>query len=71
MGITNAMPSGCSLEYDEESASRSRPLTWVIAEQHAVTLSEGLENTGAYPFCANLFQFDAKKAYDQADHDVV
>ncbi|HTN16868.1 MAG TPA: 1-deoxy-D-xylulose-5-phosphate synthase, partial [Chitinophagaceae bacterium] len=50
MGITPAMPSGCSLKIMMEKMP-DRALDVGIAEQHAVTLSAGLATQGMKVFC--------------------
>ena len=68
MGITPAMPSGCSLKYMlEEMPERSFDVG--IAEQHAVTFSAGLATQGLIPFC-NIYSTFMQRAYDQVIHDV-
>lgn len=68
MGITPAMPSGCSLKYMlKEMPDRSFDVG--IAEQHAVTFSAGLATQGLVPFC-NIYSTFMQRAYDQVIHDV-
>ncbi len=68
MGVTPAMPSGCSLKYMlEEMPDRSFDVG--IAEQHAVTFSAGLATQGLIPFC-NIYSTFMQRAYDQVVHDV-
>ena len=68
MGVTPAMPSGCSLKYMmEEMPDRSFDVG--IAEQHAVTFSAGLATRGMVPFC-NIYSSFMQRAYDQVVHDV-
>ncbi|MEO0895249.1 MAG: 1-deoxy-D-xylulose-5-phosphate synthase [Bacteroidota bacterium] len=68
MGITPAMPSGCSLKYMlAEMPDRSFDVG--IAEQHAVTFSAGLATQGLKPFC-NVYSTFMQRAYDQVIHDV-
>ncbi|MFN5183766.1 MAG: 1-deoxy-D-xylulose-5-phosphate synthase, partial [Bacteroidota bacterium] len=50
MGITPAMPSGCSLNIMMK-AMPDRAFDVGIAEQHAVTFSAGLATQGMIPFC--------------------
>jgi 1-deoxy-D-xylulose-5-phosphate synthase len=50
MGITPAMPSGCSLNIMMK-AMPNRAFDVGIAEQHAVTFSAGLATQGLIPFC--------------------
>jgi 1-deoxy-D-xylulose-5-phosphate synthase len=68
MGITPAMPSGCSLKYMME-AMPDRALDVGIAEQHAVTLSAGLATAGMRVFC-NIYSSFMQRAYDMVIHDV-
>ena len=68
MGITPAMPSGCSLKYMME-AMPDRALDVGIAEQHAVTLSAGLATQGMKVFC-NIYSSFMQRAYDMVVHDV-
>ena len=68
VGITPAMPTGCSLKYMlEEIPDRSFDVG--IAEQHAVTFSAGLASQGKIPFC-NIYSSFMQRAYDQVIHDV-
>ena len=68
MGVTPAMPSGCSLKYMlAEMPDRSFDVG--IAEQHAVTFSAGLATQGLIPFC-NIYSTFMQRAYDQVIHDV-
>ena len=68
MGITPAMPSGCSLKYMMELMP-DRALDVGIAEQHAVTLSAGLATQGMTVFC-NIYSSFMQRAYDMVVHDV-
>lgn len=68
MGITPAMPSGCSLTFMME-AMPNRAFDVGIAEQHAVTFSAGLATQGMVPFC-NIYSSFMQRAYDQVLHDV-
>jgi 1-deoxy-D-xylulose-5-phosphate synthase len=68
MGITPAMPSGCSLNIMME-AMPERAFDVGIAEQHAVTFSAGLATQGLVPFC-NIYSSFMQRAYDQVLHDV-
>jgi 1-deoxy-D-xylulose-5-phosphate synthase len=68
MGITPAMPSGCSLKFMME-AMPDRALDVGIAEQHAVTLSAGLATQGMKVFC-NIYSSFMQRAYDMVIHDV-
>ena len=68
MGITPAMPSGCSLKY-MLAEMPDRAFDVGIAEQHAVTFSAGLATQGLIPFC-NIYSTFMQRAYDQVIHDV-
>jgi 1-deoxy-D-xylulose-5-phosphate synthase len=68
MGVTPAMPSGCSLTFMME-AMPDRAFDVGIAEQHAVTFSAGLATQGLIPFC-NIYSSFMQRAYDQVIHDV-
>ena len=68
MGVTPAMPSGCSLKY-MLSEMPDRAFDVGIAEQHAVTFSAGLATQGLIPFC-NIYSTFMQRAYDQVIHDV-
>lgn len=68
MGITPAMPSGCSLKYMMEEMP-DRAFDVGIAEQHAVTLSAGLATQGMKVFC-NIYSSFMQRGYDMVVHDV-
>src|SRR5204862_7970813 len=68
MGITPAMPSGCSLKY-MMAAMPDRAIDVGIAEQHAVTLSAGMATQGLKVFC-NIYSTFMQRAYDMVIHDV-
>ncbi|MBS1637684.1 MAG: 1-deoxy-D-xylulose-5-phosphate synthase [Bacteroidetes bacterium] len=68
MGITPAMPTGCSLNIMMK-AMPDRAFDVGIAEQHAVTFSAGLATQGLVPFC-NIYSSFMQRAYDQVLHDV-
>lgn len=68
MGITPAMPSGCSLNI-MMAAMPKRSFDVGIAEQHAVTFSAGLATQGLVPFC-NIYSTFMQRAFDQVLHDV-
>jgi 1-deoxy-D-xylulose-5-phosphate synthase len=68
MGITPAMPSGCSLKIMMEKMP-DRAIDVGIAEQHAVTLSAGLATRGMKVFC-NIYSSFMQRAYDMVIHDV-
>src|SRR6478735_56064 len=68
VGITPAMPSGCSLNIMMK-AIPDRAFDVGIAEQHAVTFSAGLATQGMIPFC-NIYSTFLQRGYDQVVHDV-
>jgi 1-deoxy-D-xylulose-5-phosphate synthase len=68
VGITPAMPSGCSLNMMMDKMPH-RVFDVGIAEQHAVTFSAGLAIQGMLPFC-NIYSTFMQRAYDQVIHDV-
>ena len=68
VGITPAMPTGCSLNIMMKSMPE-RAFDVGIAEQHAVTFSAGLATQGYIPFC-NIYSSFMQRAYDQVIHDV-
>ncbi len=68
VGITPAMPSGCSLKMMMDEFPE-RTFDVGIAEQHAVTFSAGLATQGLIPFC-NIYSSFMQRAYDQIIHDV-
>lgn len=68
VGITPAMPSGCSLNLMMLKMPK-RVFDVGIAEQHAVTFSAGLASQGMTPFC-NIYSTFMQRAYDQLIHDV-
>jgi 1-deoxy-D-xylulose-5-phosphate synthase len=68
VGITPAMPTGCSLKFMME-AMPDRAFDVGIAEQHAVTFSAGMATQGLVPFC-NIYSSFMQRAYDQVIHDV-
>ena len=68
LGITPAMPSGCSLNLMMEKMPH-RAFDVGIAEQHAVTFAAGLAAMGFIPFC-NIYSTFMQRAYDQIIHDV-
>lgn len=67
MGITPAMPSGCSLNIMMKEMP-DRAIDVGIAEQHAVTFAAGLAAEGMIPFC-NIYSSFMQRAYDQVVHD--
>ncbi len=68
VGVTPAMPSGCSMTIMME-AMPERCFDVGIAEGHAVTFSAGLAAAGARPFC-NIYSTFMQRAYDNIIHDV-
>ncbi len=68
VGITPAMPSGCSLNIMMKEIP-DRAFDVGICEQHAVTFSAGLATQGMIPFC-NIYSSFMQRAYDQVIHDV-
>ena len=68
VGITPAMPSGCSLKY-MIAEMPDRAFDVGICEQHAVTFAAGLATQGLVPFC-NIYSTFMQRAYDQVIHDV-
>lgn len=68
MGITPAMPSGCSMTIMMEEIPE-RCFDVGIAEGHAVTFSAGLAAAGERPFC-NIYSSFLQRAYDNIIHDV-
>ena len=68
MGITPAMPSGCSMTIMMNEIPE-RCFDVGIAEGHAVTFSAGLAAAGERPFC-NIYSTFLQRAYDNIIHDV-
>ena len=68
VGITPAMPSGCSL-YIMMQQMPDRCFDVGIAEGHAVTFSAGLAAGGMHPVC-NIYSSFMQRAYDNVIHDV-
>ncbi len=68
VGITPAMPTGCSLNIMMREMP-DRAFDVGICEQHAVTFSAGLAANGMVPFC-NIYSSFMQRAYDQVIHDV-
>ncbi|MBE6211445.1 MAG: 1-deoxy-D-xylulose-5-phosphate synthase [Rikenellaceae bacterium] len=68
VGITPAMPSGCSMTIMMEQMPE-RCFDVGIAEGHAVTFSAGLATEGVIPFC-NIYSTFMQRAYDNVIHDV-
>lgn len=68
VGITPAMPSGCSMNIVMREIPE-RCFDVGIAEGHAVTFSAGLAAGGSRPFC-NIYSSFMQRAYDNVIHDV-
>lgn len=68
VGITPAMPSGCSMNKLMEAFPK-RAYDVGIAEGHAVTFASGLASEGLIPFC-NVYSTFMQRAYDNLIHDV-
>ena len=68
VGITPAMPSGCSMNILMKEMPE-RAFDVGIAEGHAITFSAGLAKEGLQPFC-NIYSAFAQRAYDNIIHDV-
>lgn len=68
VGITPAMPTGCSLSIMMEQMPE-RCFDVGIAEGHAVTFSAGLAAQGLVPYC-NIYSSFMQRAYDNVIHDV-
>ena len=68
VGITPAMPSGCSMIIMQKRFPE-RVYDVGIAEGHAVTFSAGLAKDGMTPFC-NIYSSFMQRAYDNVIHDV-
>jgi len=68
VGITPAMPTGCSLKIMMDVMPQ-RTFDVGIAEQHAVTFAAGLATQGMIPYC-NIYSTFLQRAYDQIIHDV-
>lgn len=68
VGITPAMPTGCSLN-KMMARFPSRTFDVGIAEEHAVTFSGGLAKEGRIPFC-NIYSSFMQRAIDEVIHDV-
>lgn len=67
VGITPAMPSGCSMNIMMAKIPE-RTFDVGIAEQHAVTFAAGLAVQGYIPFC-NIYSSFSQRAFDQIVHD--
>ena len=68
VGITPAMPSGCSMNIMQKELP-DRVFDVGIAEGHAVTFSAGLAKAGLVPYC-NIYSSFMQRAYDNIIHDV-
>lgn len=68
VGITAAMPTGCSMTFMQE-AYPDRAFDVGIAEEHAVTFAAGLAKDGMKPYCCIYSSF-LQRAYDEIIHDV-
>ena len=68
VGVTPAMPTGCSLNIMMEKMP-CRCFDVGIAEGHAVTFSGGMAKDGLVPFC-NIYSSFLQRAYDNIIHDV-
>ena len=68
VGITPAMPSGCSMNIMMREMPE-RCFDVGIAEGHAITFSAGLAAAGSRPFC-NIYSSFMQRAYDNVIHDV-
>ena len=68
VGITPAMPSGCSMNIMMKEMP-DRCFDVGIAEGHAVTFSAGMAKDGLIPVC-NIYSSFAQRSYDNVIHDV-
>ncbi len=68
VGVTPAMPSGCSMSIMQK-VFPDRVFDVGIAEEHAVTFSAGMAKEGAVVFC-NIYSSFLQRAYDNIIHDV-
>lgn len=68
VGITPAMPSGCSMNIMGEHFPH-RCFDVGIAEEHAVTFSGGLAKEGLIPYC-NIYSSFMQRAFDEIIHDI-
>ena len=68
VGITPAMPSGCSMNILQKEMPEC-VFDVGIAEGHAVTFSAGLAKAGLKPYC-NIYSTFLQRAYDNIVHDV-
>jgi len=67
VGVTPAMPSGCSMSIMQKEMP-DRVFDVGIAEEHAVTFSAGMAKEGLIPFCNEYSSF-LQRAYDNIVHD--
>lgn len=67
VGITPAMPTGCSLNLMMKEMPE-RTFDVGIAEGHSATFAAGLAKEGLQPFC-NIYSAFAQRAYDNIIHD--
>lgn len=68
VGITPAMPTGCSMNIMQKEMP-DRVFDVGIAEEHAVTFSAGLAKEGKVPVC-NIYSSFLQRAFDNMVHDV-
>lgn len=68
VGITAAMPTGCSLTFMQERFP-SRTFDVGISEGHAVTFSAGLAKDGTRPYCC-IYSTFLQRGFDEIIHDV-
>ena len=68
VGVTPAMPSGCSMSIMQK-VYPDRVFDVGIAEEHAVMFSAGMAKEGAVVFC-NIYSSFLQRAYDNSIHDV-
>ena len=68
VGITPAMPSGCSMCIMQKELPE-RVFDVGIAEGHAVTFSAGLAKACMLPYC-NIYSTFMQRAYDNIVHDL-
>ena len=68
VGVTPAMPSGCSMNIMQRELPE-RVFDVGIAEGHAVTFSAGMAKAGLKPYC-NIYSSFLQRAYDNIIHDV-
>lgn len=68
VGITPAMPSGCSMNIMMQEMPH-RCFDVGIAEGHAVTFAAGLAKEGMLPYC-NIYSSFMQRAYDSVIHDI-